>query len=109
MSIATMSVKKLAEDKAVELIKNDLKSDDPMDADLCQRLEQFRSILKGQSAVDEAKIRTLLGAGLGMVPLTSGTGSVEADVRATLSSLVDKLEEMNKPGGALSFYRNFFS
>jgi hypothetical protein len=76
-------IKQRAEDLAVQLIENNLVTDDPMLQGAAEKLRPFRDKL-GQVG------RDLIGKGLAMVPIEE-TDDVEAGAKRALVALVDKL------------------
>lgn len=91
-----------AEEVALELVKNDLKSDDPAYAPLCAKLERFRPFLKGNGA-GEDKVRSLLKTGLSSVRFRpSSRASDDDEVLRMLDGLADKLGGFASMFGGLS-------
>ena len=86
-------VKQLAEDKAMELIRAGLVTDDELLAPVCKKLERFKSFLAGH--VDEDQARNLLRTGFGMVSFSPEDGaSDELEVSRILEKLANRLKLM---------------
>lgn len=92
----TTAIQAKAEETALRLIDNDLRSDDPLLADLCVRLERFRPLLKSATA-DRGHVQFMLKTGFQAVPFEAQDQVSDTDeIVRLLHLLVDKLESMSK-------------
>jgi len=91
------SIKRKAEEIALNLIRNDLSSDDPDLAQICSRLSVFRSVLNGSgSTLDEGAAREFIQAGFGMVDFVPGALlPEEQEALRLLDALSIKLSKMS--------------
>jgi hypothetical protein len=89
-----VTIKRRAEDLAMELVEGGLVTDDPVLAPVCEKLRPFQAKL---GAVN----RDLVGKGLAMVDVEEPFGDEEAAAKDCLVKLVDKLWGMRLMFGIL--------
>ena len=93
MEVATQSLELIeahAEEIALGLIKNDLRSNEPSLAGLCQKLERFRPMLVDKD-VSNDKVKALLKQGFKMARYTPGSTDLRTESIGLLNALADKL------------------
>jgi len=90
------AIQKLAEEKALELIRANLYSPDPRYSAICFKLSSLQPLLAGKE-VDEEKALSLLRVGFKMTSHVPSEGSEdEEEALVLLDKLTDKINGMGK-------------